>query len=364
LDSINVAIAGIGNAASAFVQSLAYYKVNKDKNLTLNYPKIGGYSLDSIQIVGAFDVTTTKVGKNLKEAIFAEPNVARRYVEKDELLDQFSNIIVSRGPLLDGINETALKIVEIDTSSHEADIANVLKEVKAEILIALLPSGAEKATYAYAQAALDAGCAFINATPTQVATLAEWAQKFKKAGLPLVGDDLQSLVGGTRIHKGILELMKNFGVNVSETYQLDISGGSEALASLDSKQRLRFMKSDSKTESIRRANPSLKPENIASGTTDYLDFLENQRTGYFWIKTQDFLGGEIHMDLTVKFFDGPNAAGTLVDVVRATKLALKLALDGPAISISAFGFKNPPVYMQESEATQRFKEFVKGKKLV
>ena len=359
---IRLAIPVVGYAASAFVQSLVVYSSN-DKIGHLNYPQIGGYSVKDIQIVAAFDVNKEKINQPLGYAIFASPNVTKEYVSKDKL-ERFNKVIVKKGPLLDGINDTVKSLVEVDSTAPEVDVAKELKDSKAEMLLVLLPSGSEKAVAKYAEAALSAGCSFINGTPAQIATLPEWAQKFKKAGLVLVGDDLQSHIGGTRIHKGIMELLNHFGANVVQTYQLDVSGGAEGLTTLDSSHRMRLMKSEIKTESIRRASPGLAPENIASGTTDYLDFLGNQRIGHFWIKAKDFLDSDIHIDLTIKSYDGPNAAGTLVDVVRATKLAINRTIEGQAISISAYGFKNPPVYIQESEASQWFREFIDARRLV
>ena len=195
---IRLAIAGVGNAASAFVQSLVVYSSN-DKIGHLNYPQIGVYSVKYIQIVAAFDVNKEKINQPLGYAIFASPNVTKEYVSKDKL-ERFNKVIVKKGPLLDGINDTVKSLVEVDSTAPEVDVAKELKDSKAEMLLVLLPSGSEKAVAKYAEAALSAGCSFINGTPAQIATLPEWAQKFKKAGLVLVGDDLQSHIGGTRIH--------------------------------------------------------------------------------------------------------------------------------------------------------------------
>jgi myo-inositol-1-phosphate synthase len=361
-NTIKLAIAGIGNAATAFIQSIVLYD-DSEKINNLSYPQIGGYAVKDIEIVAAFDVNKAKINQPLNVAMFTTPNVTKEYIPKEKL-SKYSSVKVLKGPVLDGINDTVKAIVDVDTTTPEVDVAKELKNSKAEILLVLLPSGSEKAVYKYAEAALSAGCAFINGTPTPVASSPEWAQKFKKAGIAVVGDDLQSHVGGTRIHKGIMELLNHFGANIVHTYQLDVSGGAEGLTTLDSSHRMRLMKSEIKTESIRRANPGLSSDNIASGTTDYLDFLGNQRIGHFWIKAKDFLEGEIHIDLTVKSFDGPNAAGTLVDVVRATKLAINRTLEGQAISISAYGFKNPPVYIQESEASSWFREFIDARRLI
>lgn len=363
MSNAKVAIAGIGNAASAFVQALSFYKGDHGqvKAKFLSYPEIGGLLIHQIDIVAAFDIAQGKVGLPLNKAILAAPNVAKKYVNDSEL-EKF-NTIVQKGVLEDSINPTTATVVKEDPTKS-VDISKVLESSSAEILICLLPSGADKAVYAYAEAALKANCAFINCTPTVVASSQAWAQKFKRAGIPLVGDDLQSQLGGTRIHKGILEVLKAYGAQVVQTYNLDVSGGTEGLLTLDSGHRTQLMKSKIKSESIRKIIPYLTPNDVTTGTTDYLDFLGNQRIGHFWIKVKDFLDDEIHIDLTVKSFDGPNAAGTLADVVRGTKLALTRALDGPLISISAYGFKNPPLYFSEATASSNFYQFIIGNRVL
>jgi myo-inositol-1-phosphate synthase len=226
------------------------------------------------------------------------------------------------------------------------------------MVISLLPSGAKEATYTYAEASINADLAFIEAAPTRICSDDKWARKFKKANLPVVGDDLQSQLGGTRIHKGLLEMLDSFGARVRNTYQLDVSGGSEGMNTLYTDRRME--KRQIKTESIKRTLPYLTDSDIASGTTDYLDFLGNERTGYFWIYGGYFLDTPFKIDITIKTVDGPNAAGTLINVIRATKLALNRGIDGPLISISAYGFKYPPVYVSEQDAVQRFEEFIDG----
>ncbi|OLS19388.1 MAG: Inositol-3-phosphate synthase [Candidatus Heimdallarchaeota archaeon LC_3] len=359
MSEVRVAVVGVGNATSAFLQALGYYSSPQgaQKEKFLSFLDIGGLSIADINIVTAFDIAKGKVGKPINQAIFSLPNVTKRYVD-DSLIDNY-NVIVQKGPVMDGINPIAASAIQED-DNHEIDVVDELKKANAEVVVCLLPSGAKKAVEFYADAALKAECAFINATPADIASSRKWALKFKRAGLPLVGDDLQSLLGGTRIHKGILEVLSTFGAEIVHTYNLDVSGGSEALITLDSGYRIQKMKSKIKSESIRKINPHLKQEDVVTGTTDYLDFLGSLRIGHFWIKVKDFLGGDIHIDLTVKTDDGPNAAGTLVDVVRATKIALARTIDGPVTSISAYGFKNPPQYVPEAQAKVSFKEFIRG----
>lgn len=354
MKTIKVALVGVGNASAGLIQSIIYYRENKD--LHSSFPLLGGFAVSDIEIVAAFDVTKEKVGKPLYEAIFAQPNKCPKYVD-DPSKDKSLSKLVLRGSTLDGIADIVQDII---TESNEStiNVVEALKSSGAEMVICLLPSGADKAVEFYAQAAIDASCAFINATPTLIASKREWAQKFKKANIPLVGDDLQSLTGGTRIHKGMLQLLDLFGVGIKDTYQLDVSGGAEGKNTLDPQRRM--MKREIKTESIKKILPHLSSDHIASGTTDYLDFLGNRRHSYFWIEGETFLGAPLIIDMNIKTFDGPNAAATLVNVIRATKIALDRAIDGPLMAVSAFGFKHAPVYYNENEATKRFKEFIEG----
>ncbi len=349
-----VILVGVGNAASALVQALEYYSERKTGH-NLKYETIGGLQINDIEVVSAFDVVDGKVGHDLTEAIFAEPNVAPRLLE----FNTPRGIEVKKGPISDGISPMLAETLQI-SSKPDVKLTKEMKSVDADMVISLLPSGAKKATHAYANAALEADLAFIEAAPIRICSDDKWVRKFKKSNLPVIGDDLQSQLGGTRIHKGILEMLNKFGAVIRNTYQLDVSGGSEGMNTLYTDRRMEKRKI--KTDSIKRTLPYLTDDDIASGTTDYLDFLGSLRIGHFWIKVKDFLGGDIHIDLTVKTDDGPNAAGTLVDVVRATKIALARTIDGPVTSISAYGFKNPPQYVPEAQAKVSFKEFIRGQR--
>ncbi len=350
-----VILVGIGNAASSLVQALSYYK-HKSKELKVAYETIGGLKISDINIVGAYDVVEGKVGCDLSEAIFAEPNVAPRIVEYESPLD----IEVKKGPVYDGISPLLAETIQI-SSTYEVNLIEDMKSLDADMVVSLLPSGAKEATYAYADASIKSDLAFIEAAPTRICSDDMWVRKFKKANLPVVGDDLQSQLGGTRIHKGLLEMLNSFGAIVQNTYQLDVSGGSEGMNTLYAERR--YEKRQIKTDSIKRTLPYLTDDDIASGTTDYLDFLGNERTGYFWIYGGYFLNTPFKIDLTIKTTDGPNAAGTLVDVIRATKLALNRGIDGPLISVSAYGFKYPPIYVGEHNAVRRFNQFIAGDRM-
>ena len=347
-----VILVGIGNAASALCQGLKYYSEHDTSGL--KYETIAGMRLEDIEIVAAYDVIKNKVGKDLSEAIFAEPNVAPKFVEFTKPM----GVEVKAGPVLDGISPMLAETVEISSAPENQKLAKEFQESDADMLISLLPSGAKEATHHYANAAIEADLAFIEAAPTRICSDDLWVRKFKKANLPVVGDDLQSQLGGTRIHKGLLEMLNAFGARVRNTYQLDVSGGSEGMNTLYTDRR--FEKRKIKTDSIKRTLPYLTDNDIASGTTDYLDFLGNERTGFFWIYGNYFVNSPFKIDITIKTTDGPNAAGTLVNVIRATKLALNRGIDGPLISVSAYGFKYPPVHVGEQDAVKRFEEFISG----
>ena len=347
-----VILVGVGNATSALVQALEYY--SEKSTSKLKYETIGGMRLEDINLVSAYDVVKSKVDKDLSEAIFAEPNVAPKFVDYSSPL----GIKVKCGPVLDGISPMLAETVEIASPPSNQNLVKEFKESDADMVVSLLPSGAKEATYAYANAAIESDLAFIEAAPIRICSDDIWVRKFKKANLPVVGDDLQSQLGGTRIHKGLLEMLNAFGAKVKNTYQLDVSGGSEGMNTLYTDRR--FEKRKIKTDSIKRTLPYLTDNDIASGTTDYLDFLGNERTGYFWIYGNYFVDTPFKIDITIKTTDGPNAAGTLVNVIRATKMALNRGIDGPLLSVSAYGFKFPPVHVGEQDAVKRFEEFIAG----
>ena len=357
MKKIRIGLVGVGNAASCLIQSLWF---KDEKPYKVPRKSIGGYRVKDMTISCAFDVSTTKVGQSLVKAIYAAPNNSPKLAFPGDGDESFDDIIVQKGPVLDGISETGQALITEDPSSP-VDVVQVLKETNTEIVVCLLPSGADQAVSFYADAAIKTNAAFINGTPTLIGSNDEWIRKFKRAGLPVVGDDLQSQVGGTRIHKGFLALLDEIGTHINNTYQLDVSGGAEGLTTLDSPRKL--AKRAIKTESIRKVLPYLKESEVASGTTDYLSFLENQRISHFWIDGNYWMDAPIQIDMLIRSFDGPNAAGTLVDVIRATKLALQRAIDGALISVSAFGFKHPPVFVDDHNATIWFDQFIDGKRL-
>ena len=344
-----VALIGVGNCASALIQGLQYYGKSEKTQLSgLRNPVLGDMSPQDIQIVAAFDIDERKVGKDLSEAIFAKPNNAPKVAEISK-----TNVIVQKGPQMDGVGKSTESMVQI-SKSPDVDVAKTLKQSGSEIVINLLPSGAAKASEHYAEQAIAAKCAFINATPNFIASDLKWAKKFADASLPLIGDDLVDQVGSTALHRTLLQLLSMNGVKIVETYQLDVGGGTESLDTMD---RTRDAKRAIKTESVASTLP-YKTE-VVAGSTDYVDFLQNKRDSYFWISGTYFCNAPMQIDLKFSTIDAPNAGSVLFDVIRALKLALNKKQKGAIEPICAYGFKHPPQILKLDEAEESFKHFVK-----
>lgn len=348
MPEIKVALAGVGNCASAFIQGLRYYSVFTEKPVGLRNPVLGGFKPSDIRVVAAFDVDKRKVGKDLAEAIFEQPNNAPRVIDMSE-----TGITVQKAPTLDGIGKSANNIIQPSTQA-DVNVIKTLRETGAEILINLLPSGATNASCYYADQALAANCAFVNATPTYIASDHSWSKKYENAQLPLAGDDLVDQVGSTALHKTLLKLLADSGVRITETYQLDVGGGTESLDTLD---RTREVKRTIKTQSVASSLP-YKAE-IVAGSTDYVDFLQNNRDSYFWISGTYFCNAPMRIDLKFSTVDAPNAGSVLFDVVRATRIALNKKYKGALTPICAYAFKRPPQMMPLETAQNAFTTFIK-----
>jgi len=348
VSKVKVALIGVGNCASAFVQGLQYYSKCEKNCVGLRNPSLGGLSTRDIQVVAAFDVDQRKVGKDLAEAVFAAPNNAPKVAEVP-----LTSVIVQKGALLDGLGECTKHIVQV-SNAPDVDVAAALKKSGAEVVVNLLPSGAVEASRWYAAQALAAGCAFVNATPNFVASDAAGAKRFAEAGLPLAGDDLVDQVGSTALHKTLLKLLSMSGVRISETYQLDVGGGTESLDTMD---RARDTKRAIKTQAVAASLP-YKAE-VVAGSTDYVDFLQNKRDSYFWISGEYFCGAPMRIDLKFSTVDAPNAGSVLFDIVRAMKLALDKKMTGALLPVCAYAFKRPPQLVPLETAEEMFTNFVK-----
>jgi myo-inositol-1-phosphate synthase len=348
-EKIRVALAGVGNCASALVQGVFYYKDTTNFE-GLAHPTVGRYSPGDIEFVAAFDVSEQKVGKDLSEAIFEEPNNTVRFCEVPKL-----GVVVERGPLLDGFGKYLSENIEV-SNSPEVNVADVLKSTGAEILINYLPVGSENGSRFYAESALRAGVAFVNAMPTFIASDRSWQNRFKDRGIPIAGDDVMSQIGATIIHKALVKLFVDRGVKVEESYQLNVGGDADFLNMLE-QERL-VTKRESKTSAVKAMLPYDAPLRI--GPSDYVPFLRNEKVCYIWIKGKYFGGTIAKLDLKLSVVDAPNSSGVMIDVIRAIKLALDRRLSGPLVSVSAYAFKHPPVQMPFDEAKIKFERFIEG----
>lgn len=354
---IRVAIVGVGNSASALIQGVEYYKNAKEDETVpgLMHVNFGGYHVRDIKFVAAFDADKNKIGKDLAEAIFTKPNCCAKFANVPPL-----GVKVSPGPVLDGVAKHMRETFNVydESETKPADIVSILKESQAEILINYLPVGSHSATRFYAQASLDAGCAFINCIPEFIASDNTWSRKFEEKGLPVAGDDVKSQLGATILHRNLVRLCVDRGVIVDETYQLNLGGDTDFL-NMTVEERLKT-KRISKTEAVKSLVPYDLPTRI--GPSDYVPFLGNKKICYIWLKGRKF--GDRPLTITVKLEveDSPNSAGVVIDVIRAVKLALDRKIAGPLISISSYAFKHPPIQVPDSIAKQWVEEYIEGKR--
>lgn len=344
---VRLAVAGLGNCASALIQGICYYK-EKGEVPGLTFPEIGGMSPGDIDIVAAFDIDGEKVGKDVSEAIFSGTNNTVKIVEPPKM-----GIKVLKGPVLDGLGKYLSEIIR-PSVEQEVDVAKVLKETGADILVNYVPVGSTRAAQFYASEAIRAGIGFINAMPVFIASNPDWQRRFEEAGLPVAGDDVMSQIGATVLHKTLIKLLVDRGVKVEETYQLNVGGDTDFLNMLEEK-RLRD-KRVSKTSAVKAMADYEIPTRI--GPSDYIPFLKNDKLCYIWAKGKYFGGVPVTIDVKLHVVDGYNSAGIMVDAIRGMKLALDRGVKGPLVSLSSYCFKHPPVQMPYNEAKRAFIEFI------
>ena len=313
----------------------------------LTHEDVAGYAVSDVEFVAAFDIDRRKVGRDLSEAIFAEPNNFPRMAAPGAL-----DVEVRMGRALDGMEGNASGVIEV-ASGPAADIIETLKDEGVDVFVNLVSGSAIEASRLYAKASLEAGCAFLNATPAPVVVDKSLSRGFGEAGVPLAGDDLLDQVGATVVHMGLLEFLNGRGVRIDESYQLDVGGGAESVNTL---WRTRGLKRDIKTTAVAGSVPYEFP--LVSGSTDYVDFLGNQRDSFFWFRGRHFGGAPFTMDVKLSTVDAPNAGPILLDVIRGLKLASDRGLGGPVLPLCAYGFKRPPERRGLAEAYKLFRDFV------
>jgi myo-inositol-1-phosphate synthase len=354
---IRVAIAGVGNCASALIQGVEYYKTFKENTFIpgLMHVNFGGYHIRDIEFAAAFEVNQRKIGKDLSEAIWTKPNVCKKFADVPHL-----GVEVQAGPALDGVAEhmKAPLFAYDDTSKAVSDVGQVLAETCADMLVNFLPVGSSKATRHYAEACLQANCAFVNCIPEFVASDKAWGKKFEDKGLPVAGDDIKSQLGATILHRNLVRLCVDRGIKVEETYQLNLGGNTDFL-NMTVEDRLKT-KRVSKTEAVTSLIPYDVPTRI--GPSDYVPFLEDKKICYIYVRGRKFGAQPVTLRAKLEVEDSPNSAGVAIDVIRAVKLALDRGTAGSLVSISAYAFKHPPLQVRDDLARRWVEEFIEGKR--
>jgi len=353
LGEIRVAIAGLGNCASALIQGVEYYRHQRGGEVPgLMHVNFGGYHIGDIKFVAAFEVNSLKIGRDISEAIFADPNRCAKFCDVPPL-----GVAVLPGPVSDGVAPHMVEPFHVE-DAEPVDVAETLRESEADMLVNYLPVGSAEGTRLYAEAALDAGCAFVNCIPEFIASDQTWGRRFEEAGLPVAGDDIKSQVGATILHRALAELFYERGVHIDSTYQLNI-GGNTDFQNMTVEDRLRT-KRVSKTEAVKSLIPYDMPTRI--GPSDYVPFLGDTKICYIRINSHAFGNLPIRLNAKLEVNDSPNSGGVVIDVVRAVKLALDRGVSGPLTSISSYAFKHPPVQVTDDQAHRWVEEFIEGKR--
>ena len=358
MGKIKLAIVGVGNCASSLLQGIEYYRAHDPaKSAGILHPEIGGYRLEDIRVVAAFDIDRRKVGKPLEQAVFAPPNCTT--VFHRELPSH--GVIVHMGPVLDGVaahmseysDERAFRVAD----EKPCDTAQVLRDSGAEVLVCYLPVGSEDAVHHYAQACLDVGVALVNCVPVFIASHPEWSAEFRKKNLPVVGDDIKSQFGATIVHRILARLMGDRGVKLERTYQLNTGGNTDFLNMLEASRLT--SKRISKTESVQsQLDVPLEKDNIHIGPSDYVAWQKDNKVCFLRMEWRGFGGVPMNLELRLSVEDSPNSAGVAVDAIRCAKLALDRKIGGPLEEISAFCMKHPPKQLRDSEARERVEQWI------
>jgi myo-inositol-1-phosphate synthase len=356
MGKIRVAIIGVGNCASSLVQGIEFYR-NYNENETipgLMNNDIGGYKISDIEVVAAFDINKTKVGKDLSEAIFTDPNNTVKFADVPHL-----DVTVNRGMTHDGLGKYLSQIIEKAPGPTD-DITGILKERKVDVVINYLPVGSEEATKWYVEQTLAAKCGFVNCIPIFIAKEEYWQKRFVQAGVPIVGDDIKSQVGATIVHRVLANLFKDRGVRIDRTSQLNVGGNTDFLNMLE-RERLESKKI-SKTQAVTsQIDYDMGTKNVHIGPSDYVEWLEDRKWAHIRMEGTSFGNAPINVELKLEVVDSPNSAGVAVDAIRCCKLAMDRGITGPLTSISSYTMKSPPKQFTDNEAKQNVRDFIDGK---
>lgn len=352
---IRIGIVGVGNCASSLVQGLAYY-ANAEAGASvpgLMNVELGGYHVRDVEVVACFDISAAKVDRDLADAIFAAPNNTVRFAEVAP-----TGVIVARGPTLDGLGAYLRDDIE-ESASPVVDVVDALKTARVEVLVSYLPVGSQKASEFYAECALKAGCALVNCIPVFIASNPDWRGRFEAAGLPVLGDDIKSQVGATIVHRVLATLLRDRGVKLDRTYQLNFGGNADFKNMLE-RERLESKKL-SKTRAVTsQLEHPLAVGDIHIGPSDHVPWLTDRKWAHIRLEGTGFGGTPLNLELKLEVWDSPNSAGIVIDAIRCAKLALDRGIGGALIGPSSYFMKSPPEQFTDGEARERTLRFVAG----
>lgn len=350
---LRVAIIGVGNCASSLVQGVHFYREAKEEEFVpgLMHVNLGGYHVRDIEFSAAFDVNATKVGKDLSEAIFAQPNNTYRFSSVPSL-----GVKVERGTTLDGIGEYLKDVIEL-SPEPVADVAGILKETETDVVLNYLPVGSEMATEWYVEQVLKAGCGFVNCVPVFIASRPCWAKRFEQQNLPIIGDDVKSQLGATIVHRVLTHLFGERGVRMDHTYQLNFGGNTDFMNMLE-RERLESKKISKTNAVTSQLDYKLGEGDAHVGPSDYVPWLTDRKFCYIRMEGTTFGNVPLNCELKLEVWDSPNSAGVVIDAIRCVKLALDRGVGGALVEPSSYLMKSPPQQFSDSEAHALMERFI------
>ncbi len=352
---IRVAIVGVGNCAASLVQGVHYYR-DADPQATipgLMHVEFGKYHVNDVQFVAAFDVDGKKVGVDLADAILASENNTIKLADVPP-----TGVTVQRGHTLDGLGRYYLETIE-QSSKDPVDVVQALKDAQADVMVCYLPVGSQEAAEFYAQCAIDAGVAFVNALPVFLAGTKEWADKFTAAGVPIVGDDIKSQIGATITHRVMAKLFEDRGVTLDRTYQLNVGGNMDFKNMLE-RDRLESKKI-SKTQAVTsNVEAELAAKDVHIGPSDYVQWLDDRKWAFVRLEGRNFGDAPVSLEYKLEVWDSPNSAGVIIDAIRAAKIGLDRGIGGPLLSASSYFMKSPPEQFNDDLAREKVEAFIRG----
>jgi myo-inositol-1-phosphate synthase len=358
MDKVRVAIIGVGNCASSLVQGVHFYENAKDDEFVpgLMHVNLGGYHPRDIEFTAAFDVNANKVGRDLAEAIYAEPNNTIKFAQVPAL-----DVKVSRGMTHDGLGKYLKDVIPKAPGSTD-DIVGILKKTRTDVVVSYLPVGSEMATKWYVEQVLEAGCAFVNCIPVFIASAPYWQKRFADRGVPIVGDDIKSQVGATIVHRILTDLFRKRGVRLDRTYQLNFGGNTDFLNMLE-RERLESKKI-SKTQAVtsQLGHPMLEKD-VHVGPSDYVPWLTDRKFCHIRMEGTTFGDVPINCEVKLEVWDSPNSAGVVIDAIRCAKIALDRGIGGALNGPSSYFMKSPPVQVTDDEAREQLEAFIRGESI-